>query len=74
MRLIQAVLRATTWTTLVILTSVSVSIAASAETDKKMAKPTGEACRSACEKDLRAKGLWDKLPYGTCRKRCGMPL
>jgi hypothetical protein len=63
--------RATTWTVLAILTSASI---ANAEAEKKAAKPTGEACRSACEKDLRAKGLWDKLPYGTCRKRCGMPL
>jgi len=66
--------RATTWTVLAILTSASVSMAANAETEKKAVKPTGEACRSACEKDLRAKGLWEKLPYGTCRKRCGMPL
>jgi len=65
---------AKTWIVLAILTSASVSMAANAETEKKTAKPAGEACRSACEKDLRAKGLWDKLPYGTCRKRCGMPL
>jgi hypothetical protein len=54
----------------VILISASAAIAA----EKKKEKPTGEACRAACEKDLRAKGLWEKLPYGTCRKRCGMPL
>ncbi len=66
--------RATTWTVLAILTFASVATTANAETEKKSAKPAGEACRAACEKDLRAKGLWDKLPYGTCRKRCGMPL
>jgi hypothetical protein len=46
----------------VILMSASVAFAA----DKKKDKPTGEACRAACEKDLRAKALWEKLPYGTC--------
>ena len=63
--------KVTMWLTIgVILISASVAFAA----DKKKDKPTGEACRATCEKDLRAKGLWEKLPYGTCRKRCGMPL
>lgn len=61
--------KVTTWIAVgVILVFAPAAIAA----DKK--KLTGEPCRAACEKDLRAKGLWTKLPYGTCKKRCGMPL
>lgn len=42
---------------------------------KKQAAPAkGEACRAACERQLKANGTWSKLPYGTCRRRCGMPL
>lgn len=68
-------LKVTTWIAVgVILTSASAAIAAETNAEKKKDKPTGEACRAACEKDLRAKGLWEKLPYGTCRKRCGLPL
>jgi hypothetical protein len=55
--------------------AVALLVAASAPVsaqDKK--KLTGEPCRAACEKELKAKGQWTKLPYGTCRKRCGMPL
>jgi hypothetical protein len=61
--------KATQWV-VVGATLISASAAIAAE---KKNKPTGEACRAACEKDLRAKGQWEKLPYGTCRKRCGMP-
>ena len=70
-----AFLKVSIWISVgVILISASTPIAAEMKADNKNGKVTGEACRAACEKDLRAKGLWEKLPYGTCRKRCGMPL
>jgi hypothetical protein len=48
---------------------------APAEAQQKKKKPaSGEQCRAACEADLRARGLWTKMPYGTCRRRCGMPV
>ena len=53
-----ASLKVTTWITVgVMLTSATAAIAAETKTEKKKDKPTGEACRAACEKDLRAKGL-----------------
>jgi hypothetical protein len=61
----------TMFSVIVGITLLSASAALGAEPKEKL---TGEACRAACEKDLRTKGLWEKLPYGTCRKRCGMPL
>jgi hypothetical protein len=55
--------------TAVILLSAAAAVAAE---EKK--KSSGEACRAACEARLKANGTWTKMPYGTCRKRCGMPL
>ena len=59
-----------------ILVSMTFLMIVPADAQQKKQQPVvrGEQCRQACEADLRARGLWTKLPYGTCRRRCGIPL
>ena len=61
-------------TSLFIVGGILVSTSAAIGQTEKKILSSGEPCRAACEADLRAKGLWNQRPYGTCKKKCGMPL